>query len=87
MEAWESAFTEFVGERGTALTRHAYLLCGNSSESVDLLQDALVRVFSRARAGAGFDHLEAYVRRAILTAYLDANRRRARWLAVRNLVA
>jgi RNA polymerase sigma factor (sigma-70 family) len=75
------------------------VLCGDQREAEDLVQDALVKVFSRLRRPAngarpGVHPLdadvvtaEAYVRKAILTLYLDGYRRRRRWTGVRHLVA
>jgi RNA polymerase sigma factor (sigma-70 family) len=86
MVAWEESFTEFVATRGAALSRYAYVLSGDREESADLVQDALLRTYARARRGTGFDHIEAYVRRAILTGYLDKRRRQQRWRAIRHLL-
>jgi RNA polymerase sigma factor (sigma-70 family) len=85
MTHWERAFTELVRVRGTALTRYAYLLCADPTEAADLVQEGLVRAFVRVRRGKDVDSLEAYVRRAMLTAYLDRRRRRVRWYSVRHL--
>jgi RNA polymerase sigma-70 factor (sigma-E family) len=77
--AWEHTVTELVAARGDALLRYAHLLCGDRDEAADLVQDALVRTFGRLRNGFGVTQAEAYVRRAILNAVVDASRRRARW--------
>lgn len=74
-----------VAERGPALVGYAYLLCGRLAEAEDLVQEGLVRTFARRRSGLEVAALEAYVRQAILTAYLDAYRKRRRWLAVAHL--
>lgn len=73
-------------DRGRALFGYAYLLAGDAHLAEDLVQDALVRTFARRRSGFTPDDAEAYVRRAILTAFLDGARRRGRWAAVRHLV-
>ena len=73
--------------RGRALVGYAYLLCGNVDDAEDLVQDALVKTFSRRRAGLELDSAEAYVRRCILTLYLDGWRRRGRWATRRHLAA
>lgn len=87
MAAWEQALKDLVRTRGTALVGYAYLLCGDRREAEDLVQDALVKTFARGRAGARMESMEGYVRRAILSTYLDGFRRRKRWAAVRHLVA
>ncbi len=75
----DDVVAELLATRGRALTRYAYLLCGNAADAEDLVQDALVKTFARRRAGLELDSAEAYVRRAILTLYLDGWRKRGRW--------
>ena len=70
--SWEDQLRELVQARGTALLRYAYLLCGNQSHAEDLVQGAVTRTFARRSA---VREPEAYVRRAILTAYVDEQRR------------
>lgn len=84
-KTWEHDLHEFVAARGPALVGYAYLLCGDRREAEDLVQDALVKTFARARSGTQLDNLEGYVRRAVLTTFLDGFRRRKRWAAVRHL--
>lgn len=90
MAAWtqraDAAMATLARERGKALTGYAYLLTGDLRDAEDLVQDALVKTFVRGR------HVEAaaaetYVRRAILTTYIDGYRRRRRWDDVRHLLA
>ncbi|KQY24496.1 hypothetical protein ASD16_02890 [Cellulomonas sp. Root485] len=76
-----------VRERGPALTAYAYLLTGDDATAQDVVQEALIRTFSRRRSGADVEWLEAYVRRAILHVFLDGYRRRRRWLGLVPLVA
>ncbi|OCI29563.1 RNA polymerase sigma factor [Oerskovia enterophila] len=117
MATWDDELAALTAQRGQALTGYAYLLCGNRRDAEDVVQDALVKVFSRLRgrgptaprqtaatspagetrlftlddaSGSEGDrpvaHLEGYVRRAILTLYLDGYRRRRSWLGLRHLV-
>lgn len=86
MAAWQQSLEELVRNRGGALVGYAFLLCGERRAAEDLVQDALVRTFARSRVAAAPDNLEGYVRRAVLSAYLDGFRRRRRWAAVQHLV-
>lgn len=86
MAAWEQSLDELVRTRATALVGYAYLLCGDRREAEDLVQDALVKTYSRGRT-TDPANIEGYVRKAILNTYLDGFRRRRRWAAVRHLVA
>ena len=87
MTAWEQVLDELVRARGRALVRYATLLTGDEREGEDLVQDALVRCFSQGRPLREPAAAEAYVRRAVLTIFLDGHRRTARWTAVRHLLA
>lgn len=85
--AWESTVVTLVEQRGDALGRYARLLCGSADEAADLVQDALVKTFGRLSNGFTVAGAEAYVRRAILTTYLDGGRRRSRWRRIAHLTA
>lgn len=71
----DERLARLVRERGPSLTAYAYLLTGDDAAAQDVVQEALVRTFSRRRSGADVEWLEAYVRRAILHVFLDAYRR------------
>jgi RNA polymerase sigma factor (sigma-70 family) len=81
---WEDQLRELVHARGQALVRYAFVLCGDQSRAEDLVQTAITRTFSRRGA---LDDPEAYVRRAILTGYLDEERRSGLFGRRRGLVA
>lgn len=86
MADWESAFGELLEARGSALRSYAYLLTGDSAAAGDLVQEALLRVFSRLRVGSDVVQLEGYVRRAILNYYVDGRRRAKLWAEARHLL-
>ena len=82
----DDALAELVRDRGAALLKYATLLVGTRRGAEDLVQDALVKVFA-ARQGRvrDIERLEAYVRRTVLTLFLDSYRRHRRWVGVRHL--
>ena len=84
--SWEDDLDRLVTERGSALVAYAYLLTGDLSAAEDLVQDGLVRTYTRRRPD-DVTWVEAYVRRVILNTYLDAYRARRRFAAVTHLIA
>ena len=85
VDAWQEVAGRLVAERGEALTRYAYLLCGDADEASDLVQEALVRTFGTPRMTLTLPRAEAYVRRAILNQVIDRTRRQGTWRRVRHL--
>jgi RNA polymerase sigma-70 factor (sigma-E family) len=86
VDSWEQALADLAGGRGAALKRHAFLLCGNDAESDDLVQEALVRAFTRPRRVPGPGAAEAYVRVIMVNLFIDGARRHARWSRVAPLL-
>ena len=76
MAHWEPILDEVMRERAPRLLAYAALVTGNDAEAHDILQDALVRSFSKRRSFAHVNAAEAYVRRAIPSVYLDSLRKR-----------
>lgn len=76
MARWEPVLEEVMRERAPRLLAYAVLLTGNDLEAEDILQDALVRSFSRGRTFDNVNQAEAYVRRAIPTVFVDRLRTR-----------
>ncbi|MFE7504952.1 RNA polymerase sigma factor [Promicromonospora sp. NPDC057488] len=101
MAQWESELEELMARRGRALVGYGYTLCRDRGQAEDLVQDALVKVFSRLRrpremSGTAqvtdldqprLTNAEAYVRRAMLTIYLDGYRRQTSWTGIKHLLA
>ena len=87
MSTWEQMLDELVRERGPALVRYAYLFTSNRTAAEDLVQDALTRCFSRDRTCPDGARAEGYVRRAIVTTYIDGYRKRRRLELSRHLMA
>lgn len=86
-QEWEQVVARLVTERGDALRRYAFLLCGDPDDAADLVQDALVKTFGRLRNGFTVASAEAYVRKAVLNTYLDGGRRRTLWRRIAHLTA
>ena len=82
---WERVVTQLVAQRGEALTRYAFYVCGSHEDAADLVQDALVKTFGRLRNGFTVDSAEAYVCRAILNTWVDRGRRTTRWRRIAHL--
>ena len=61
--------------RYRAITAYAVMLCGNTAEADDLVQDAIVATFGSLRRFESAGLAEAYVRRAIASRFIDARRR------------
>jgi RNA polymerase sigma-70 factor (ECF subfamily) len=83
---WDEVLDVLVRERGPALLRYAYLLTGDAADAQELVQDALVSVVARQTRLREPAAVEGYVRRTILTSYVDGYRRRRQWSRVRHLV-
>ena len=86
-QGWEQVVERLVAERGEALTRYAFYVCGSHEDAADLVQDALVKTFGRLRNGFSVQSAEAYVRRAILNTWVDRGRRSTRWRSIAHLNA
>jgi RNA polymerase sigma-70 factor (sigma-E family) len=74
-------FDAFVAGSGSRLLRTAYLLTGDQRSAEDLLQDALLRVWSRWSRVRAADHPLAYARRVLVTTSVS------RWRALRTRTA
>jgi RNA polymerase sigma factor (sigma-70 family) len=83
----DRTLAELARDRGPDLFAYGYLLTGDRAAAQDLVQDAIVKVFARMRTGFTPDVAEAYVRRTMLTLYVDGYRRRKTWTTVVHLVA
>ncbi|PKQ26282.1 MAG: RNA polymerase subunit sigma-24 [Actinobacteria bacterium HGW-Actinobacteria-4] len=75
MNTWKPLVESLLRERGPALFGYAYVLTGDKHAADDLVQDALVRTFQRGRGGYSIDQAHVYVKRAMLSAFIDGKRR------------
>ncbi len=72
----DDEFLRFAAGYGGQMRRTAYLLCGDWDRAADVTQEALIRMYvawPRLDTGAG---LRAYARRAVVSATVDAARKR-----------
>ena len=83
----DRALIELVRRRGEALTRYAGMFTGDVAAAQDLVQDALVKVFTKTRTGRELEAMEAYVRRTIVTLYIDRYRRGRRHRKIQHLIS
>lgn len=70
----EADFTAFVGARGAALRRTAYLMTGDWDEAQDIVQTSLAKLYvawPRVDAAGA----ESYARRIIANVFVDGRRR------------
>lgn len=86
MTKWADTLERLVRERGQALVAYGYLLTGTARDGEDLFHDAVVKTFSRGRGSVSLGEAEAYVRRAMFSAHLDAGRRQSAWQRVFHLL-
>ena len=70
-------FEEYVGARGQALLRLAYVLTGDAHAAEDVTQAALYDALRHWRRVARASHPDAYVRRVLVNRYLATRRLRA----------
>jgi RNA polymerase sigma-70 factor (sigma-E family) len=71
-------FDEFVRAEMGGLTRFAGALAGDRHLAEDMLSDALLKVARRWRRISALDDPAAYVRRVVVTTYLDDRRKAQR---------
>ena len=76
-DAGRPEFEDFVAVSQPALRRTAYLLCGDWQLASDYVQEGLIRVYRRWPRLERDGRLHAYAKRAVVSAALDARRRRS----------
>ena len=78
MSRWEPMLERVAHERYPRLVAHAMLLVRSREQAEDLVQDALVATFTGKARFASLAEAEQYVRRAIVSRFMDAARKRGR---------
>ena len=71
----EREFREFVAVRMAVLRRFAYLLCGDPHGADDIVSTTLAKLFRHWRRVSRLDHPDGYLRRMLVSSYLDERRR------------
>jgi RNA polymerase sigma-70 factor (sigma-E family) len=71
----ERNFREFVSARIPSWRRSAFLLCGDPHRADDLVSTATCKLFRHWRRISRLHAPDAYVRRIVVTAWLDEGRR------------
>ncbi len=77
MADWKQVLGDLASSRAAPLKRFAFLLCGDPADAEDLVQDALVRAFSRPLRCPAPAEGVAYVRVILTNRFIDLSRRRA----------
>ena len=78
MTRWEPLLEQMVEERYAQLVARAMLLCSSRTDAEDVVQEALLSTFSGRARFASVAEAEQYVRRAIVSRFIDGTRRRGR---------
>lgn len=83
--SWRVVLAEVVRDRWPDLVGYASLYARDRAGAEDLVQEALVRVFSRTRSLPSAPAAEQYVRRAIRTSFLDGARKERTWRGTQHM--
>ncbi len=75
MARWQGFYDELAERRYPALLAYAMAFTGQRATAEDLVQEAMVKVFSSPRRLPSAQHAEHYVRRAISSVFIDDKRR------------
>lgn len=87
MAAWQPTLEALVHERYPRLLARACLVTRSLADAEDLVQEALVATFSARARFTSLAEAEQYVRRALVTRSVDAERRRRSQQRVADRVA
>jgi RNA polymerase sigma-70 factor (sigma-E family) len=71
----EQAYRDYVAGNLDRLRRTAYLLCGDWHLADDLTSTVLVKLLRHWKRAEAMEHRDAYVRRMLMSAWLDERRR------------
>src|SRR5262245_37553327 len=71
----DASFLEYFGSRLEPLRRTAYLMCGDWFQADDAVSAAVAKIYRGWGRISRMDNLDAYVRRAVLNAWLSERAR------------
>lgn len=74
----DAEYLAYVRGRTPALRRVAYLLCGDTHQADDLVQETITKLYARWPRISRVDNLDGYVHTMLVRAFLD-DRRRGWW--------
>lgn len=74
MGTWQPLLMDVMRRRSHALIAYAGFFTGNTADAEDVVQEALIRTFSRGHRFENVTAAEAYVRRAIPSVFIDRGR-------------
>ena len=87
MATWPAVLDELMRTRRAALVGYAALLTGDLAAAEDVVHDAIIKAFSRGRPFTHVNKADAYVRRTIVSVFIDRARREERFRVAAPLVA
>ena len=79
MSKWPEVLDELMRTRRAALVGYATLLTGDLVAAEDVVQDAIIKSFSRGRPFTHVNKADAYVRLTIMSVFIDRVRRDERF--------
>ncbi|XVU27636.1 SigE family RNA polymerase sigma factor [Actinoplanes sp. CA-054009] len=71
----DSDYLAFVHGRVKGLRRTAYLLCGDSHQADDIVQETLTKLYTRWPGISHVENVDAYVNTMLVRVFLDERRR------------
>ncbi|PKQ25062.1 MAG: RNA polymerase subunit sigma-24 [Actinobacteria bacterium HGW-Actinobacteria-4] len=74
MSNWKGTLEQVVQTRRGSLVGYAYLFTGDRAAAEDLVHDAIIRTFTRARDLGNIHAAEGYVKRVIATQFINSTR-------------
>ena len=71
----DAGYLDYVNGRLVALRRMAHLLCGDTHQADDLVQETITKLYAHWPRVSQADNVDAYVHTMLVRAFLDEKRR------------